>query len=167
VHVVTTIDQIASHARAALVSSSCLVGIDGFDGTGKTTLAFQLARQLAGIRVGLDSYIDKETPADDYVGLIRSEHLKRDIFNLVNLFPFVVVDGVCLLNALESVGVSPNRLVYVKKFSPQGLWHDGFHLENYIAGEPVDSWLAESVYGYHQAKQPHTKALICYHWTEA
>jgi len=166
VEVVTTIEQIASRAKTVSASHGSLIGVDGFDATGKTTLSFELARQLEGIRVGLDSYVARERAADNYVGILRTEHLKRDLLNLVNRFPFVVVEGVCLLKALESAGFSPNLHVYVKRISSQGLWHDGLHLENYAAGTPSGSWLAESVYQYHQAQQPHIKASLCYHWVE-
>lgn len=160
----TTVEQVASHVKATEALGGCLIGIDGFSGTGKTTLAFELAHHLNGIRLGLDSYVSKEKPADCYVGLLRIDHLRRDLGNLLDRFAFVVLDGVCLLKALESIRITPKLLVYVKKHSPQGLWHDGLHLENFLAGACADSWLAESVYRYHQAYQPHTKAAVYYHW---
>jgi len=163
----TTFEQVASFLGGMKGAEGTLVGIDGFDGTGKTTLAFKLAQELSGIRVGLDCYVEKDREADRYVGLLRLEDLSRDISALLRCFPYVVVDGVCLSEALSAIGITPKKIVYVRKISPQGLWHDGFHLEDYVAGSAAGSWLENSVYSYHQQYQPHVTAAVCYSWAEA
>lgn len=165
--ITTTVDAVVQHVRAVKHDSSCLVGVDGFDGSGKTTLAFELARQMDGIRVGLDSYVEKDRDADSYAGLLRLDHLKRDLENLRARFPVVVVDGVCLLEALAAFGAAVDLHIYVKKISPQGLWHPSFHLEDFLAGQPLDSWLERSVYGYHGSHTPHDRAAVHYHWSDA
>ncbi|MEH6413907.1 hypothetical protein [Pseudomonas sp. CGJS7] len=165
--ITTIVDEVVEQVRTIKHESGCLVGIDGFDGSGKTTLAFELARQMDGIRVGLDSYVEKDRDADSYVGLLRLDHLKRDLENLCARFSVVVVDGVCLLEALAVIGASVDLHIYVKKYSPQGLWHPGFHLEDYLAGQPAGSWLERSVYGYHDSYAPHDRAAVHYHWSDA
>lgn len=166
-HVITTINDIAEAVPRKVSAQAVLVGIDGFDGTGKTTLAFALAKKLGGIRVGLDSYIEKDREADRYVGLLRLEDLQRDLIGLSCCFSHVVVDGVCLSEVLEQIGGAPDYIVYVKKVSPQGLWHDGFHLEDYEGGVEAGGWLERSVYSYHCQWQPHLRATACYSWVGA
>jgi hypothetical protein len=162
--VVATVGAIADHVRA-MKARPALIGIDGVEASGKTTLAFDLAHSLGGIRIGLDSYVDRSRDGRTYVDLLRLEHLKRDLTNLRGCFPFTVVDGVCLLSALELVGFLPHLLVYAKKHSPAGLWNAGFDLENFAAGEPAVSWLETSVLQYHLACGPDQKADIHYHWS--
>jgi hypothetical protein len=163
----TTIEQLMALVSVGTSSERVLLGIDGFDGTGKTTLAFTLAEKLGGIRVGLDSYVEKDREADRYVGLLRLQDLARDLSGLLQCFRYVVVDGVCLSEAFAAIGVQPDLVIYVKKISPQGLWHDGFHLEDYSAGARAGGWLANSVYSYHQQYQPHVRASVCYSWAGA
>jgi len=163
----TTIEKLVSLLIAMNETDGTLVGVDGFDGTGKTTLAFKLANELSGIRVGLDCYVEKEREAERYVGLLRLEDLARDISRLLRCFPYVVVDGVCLSEALSAIGITPKKIVYVKKTSLLGLWHKGFDLQNYLAGSTADSWLENSILSYHQHYQPHVTAAVCYSWTEA
>ncbi|HET6433404.1 hypothetical protein [Dyella sp.] len=163
---VTALDELLQAVPDKTTAQSVVVGIDGFDGTGKTTLAYALAERLGGIRVGLDSYVEKDREAERYVGLLRLDALQRDLNGLSRCFSHIIVDGVCLLEAFERLGCTPDYLVYVKKISPQGLWHDGFHLEAYEASE-AGSWLASSVYSYHRVYEPQLKAAACYSWARA
>ena len=164
---VTTVDGLVHAVPGRAAGPAVVVGIDGFDGTGKTTLAFALAEKLGGIRIGLDSYVDKDRDADRYVGLLRLEDLQRDLKRLSDFFSHVVVDGVCLSEVFDELGCAPDYVVYVRKISPQGLWHDGLHLEDYEAGEPAGGWLAHSVYSYHRQYKPHLVATACYSWARA
>lgn len=165
-HTITTIDDLAEAVPRKVSAQAVLVGIDGFDGTRKTSLAFALAQKLGGIRVGLDCYIDKDRKADRYVGLLRLEDLQRDLNGLSCCFSHVVVDGVCLSEVFEQIGGAPDYIVYVKKLSPQGVWDHGFHLKDYEAGGEASSWswLDRSVYSYHSQWQPHLRATACYSW---
>src|SRR5690606_28747202 len=101
---VTNVEKLAALVSSGKTAEPLLLGIDGFDGTGKTTLAFALAKRLIGIRIGLDSYIQKSREADRYVGLLRLEDLARDLNALSRCFQYVVIDGVCLLEALAAIG---------------------------------------------------------------
>ena len=158
----TTPEEIASLLQNVGGEPGALIGIDGVDGVGKTTLAFDLARRMGGIRVGLDCYIDRSKQSERYVGLLRIEDLARDVAELSSRFPCVVVDGVCLLAALREAGLTPAKVIYIKRISQQGLWHDSFHLEDYAAGSLDASWLDKSIYSYHLEYQPHISAAITY-----
>ena len=159
---VTDIDDLVDALPGEVVGRALVLGVDGFDGSGKTTLALELARRVGGIRIGLDCYIDKEVDSDRYVGLLRLENLRRDVRALSSCQPIIVVDGVCLSEAFDKLGCVPDYVVYVKKISAQGLWHDGLHLEDYEAGQVAGSWLEKSVLSYHQQYRPHLVANACY-----
>lgn len=160
-----TPEEVISLLQCMGIEFGALIGIDGVDGVGKTTLAFDLARRMAGIRVGLDCYVDQSRDSEGYVGLLRIEDLARDVSALLRSFPCVVVDGVCLLEALSQAGLTPTKVIYVKKTSLQGIWHDGHHLEDFASGTFDAGWLDRSVYSSHLEHMPHTSASIIYTWS--
>ena len=136
-------------------------------GAGKTTLAFELAKQLSGIRVGLDCYVEKGAEASNYIELLRFDELRRDLEGLCVAFDFVVIDGICLLDAFDAIGVSLDMLVYVKRVSPMGIWQDGFHLEDFEATGESGGWVQKSELDYHLSRRPHEIASLIYQRNEA
>ncbi len=147
----------------SLGSGKKLIAIDGFMSSGKTTLAIQVAEELSGIRVGLDCYVESEREASDYVGLLRLTDLAEDLNKLRAAFDYVVIDGICMLEALESISVSPDLYVYVKRISQMGLWQDGFHLEDYESTGEECNFARQSELEYHASRRPHELAAIVYH----
>jgi hypothetical protein len=109
--------------RSLLVRSSgesrpFLIGIDGRDGAGKSSLASWLAWQLEILTVHLDLYMHSvpgqpgEWRRDDLDHALakRLDREKRP----------VIVEGILLLDALASVGRSPDFLVLVEKDGNEG-----------------------------------------------
>lgn len=90
------VEAVAAAIRSKPKQSWHVVGVDGFMDAGKTTLAFELAQLLGGIRVGLDCYIDRHSEATNYIDKLRLPYLKSHLERLTSAFPFVVVDGICL-----------------------------------------------------------------------
>jgi uridine kinase len=160
-----TVEALVEALQPSLTSRGYLIGVDGFMQAGKTTLAFELAEQLQGIRVSLDAFADRDMETEDYVQKIRVRYLASDLNKLRAAFPVVVTDGICLLQVLEAVSTAPDTLIYVKRISGVGLWNDGLHLEDYEAGDNVrqsTDGLRRSELEYHVKWRTHESANIFY-----
>lgn len=109
-------------ARAVLsenaVGASFVLGIDGNDGVGKTTLANTIAPLLNAFVLSLDDHIEKHK--DGYVSFLRIGEIQAI---LADQTPPLIVEGVCLLAAAERISIRLSRLVYIKLIS-YGEWCD-------------------------------------------
>lgn len=91
-----------------------IVGIDGRDGAGKSTLASWLSWQLGYPAVFLDMFVDPHSRpltwrACDLARVLDSRQRRP-----------VIVEGVLILDALEQVGRNPDFLVFVEKSGNEG-----------------------------------------------
>jgi len=159
---------IADEIRAKNACAGTIIGVDGFMGSGKTTLSFELAELLAGIRVGIDCYVDTGVDATTYVEKLRLINLARDLTKLCAVFPFVILEGICLRNVLERMQLEAGDMVYVKRLSKVGIWHDGLDLEECkFAVEVPTDWLRKNELTYHASCYPHESADFIYQRVEA
>lgn len=167
---------------AALVRKGAYrrVGIDGVDGSGKTTLAKDLTEHLAVELISLDSYLDKKRGS--YLDHLRYEDLKR----IYRAQPRCIVEGVCLLQVLETAGLEIDTLVYVQRMQ-HGVWADERECdldedvdaflegerrlaEMFAAGEAdqasesssIIPSLVEEIIRYHASYRPFEKAAFLY-----
>ncbi|MBW8330313.1 MAG: AAA family ATPase [Thiobacillus sp.] len=164
-----TVEAVASALRHSACSAKHVVGVDGFMGSGKTKLAFELAESLGGIRISLDTYIDRDADAQDYPSKIMRDYLASDLQKLKGAFQFVVIEGICLLEVLAPISWVPDSLVYVKRISTAGLWHDGFHLEDFETNQSTvenQEGLHRSEFEYHSKWRPHERATVVYERVE-
>jgi hypothetical protein len=94
-------------------------GIDGMDGAGKSSIAQGLARKLDAHLIELDSQLNKDQNA-------FAPHLRcADILSeMESVKPIVIVEGVCLLDAIHHCKLSLDHFVYVKRLSTSGYWYD-------------------------------------------
>lgn len=162
---VSTVEAVVSVLRGRAGSAKHVIGVDGFMGSGKTWLALELAESLGGIRISLDSYINRDTETQDYPSKIMQHHLASDLQKLKDAFQFVVVEGICLLEVLVPISAPPDSLVYVKRISTTGLWHDGFHLEDFETNQAIvenQEGLHRSEFEYHSKVRPHESATVIY-----
>jgi hypothetical protein len=93
----------------------------------------------------------------------------EDVDKLKGKFPCIVIEGICLIEVMEIARRNLDTLVYVKRISEQGLWHDGFHLEDYMTNKAMkenEHGLHKSEFDYHVAKLPHENAEIIFERTE-
>jgi hypothetical protein len=88
-----------------------LIGVDGFDGSGKSSLAAWLSWQLEMPAIHLDLYITRYSNPVAF----RSDHLATAINARIQHGRPVIVEGILLLDALASVQRQPGFLVYVEK----------------------------------------------------
>lgn len=116
--------EISNASQAAALLSSyyggvVVVGVDGRDGVGKTTLARELGESIGATVISLDDFVPEKLGA--YVPNLRSNDLASSISSASRP---VIVEGVCLLAALEAVSVDADVLIYVKHVAENGYWYD-------------------------------------------
>lgn len=162
-----------------------LIGIDGMDGCGKSTLASSLSKELGCPHVNIDDHIDKNL--GQYVNHVHYDGLQRQLDEAK--WP-IIIEGVCLLAVLEKMQLSLDTLIYVKRVSNYGSWRDE---DDYEVSEDIDDFmnkkkeglqkfvwaeaciegkdvpddvkfpeLAEEIIRYHYTYRPHEKADIIY-----
>lgn len=148
-------------------SAARLVAFDGFMQSGKSTLAQQVAEVLGAVLISLDSFVDSSREAPDYVGLLKIEELSQQIAATSAVRSIAILEGICMLDALDRLHVIPDIMVYVKRISPMGLWQDGFHLEDYEAFGEECHFARQSELDYHVRRRPHEQPVVVYHRCEA
>ena len=156
----TDADALAHHLVANLPALA-VVGIDGWTGVGKTTLATNLAKTVAGRCLDLDAFLERDRK--HYVGAIRLDDLRS---SLTHSDRPLFVSGVCLREVMTRVGVTPDLNVYVKRMASWG-WADEDELNGNVIQE-VDpsgggSVLRREMRTYHQRWQPHMAADCEFH----
>ena len=103
-----------------------LIGIDGPDGVGKSSLASWLAWQLGMPAVHLDLYIMRNSEPLAW----RTDELARLIGARIDNCRPVIVEGILILDALDCISRRPDFLVYVCGEGGHGL---AGRIENYKA----------------------------------
>jgi uridine kinase len=158
-----------------------LLGIDGTDGSGKTTLAASLSEALGCPHINLDDHIDKNK--GQYVNHVHYPTVKEIIDSAHSQ---IIIEGVCLLAIAERLKVNFDALIYVKRIASYGDWRDEddcnvtedieefmkrkkedlnkfVHADAYLEGKdfPDDTIfpeLAEEIIRYHHTYRPHERA---------
>ncbi len=167
-------DDIEKLATSIRDKGCCRIGIDGTNGAGKSTTASKLAEILGLTHLNLDEYLQKKKGG--FLDYLKYPEIKQKISEL----ECFVIDGVCLLNVLEKIGIDVDCLIYVKRIR-HGLWADKDEcdvtgdIEEYIKREkefvrlikgsnttPDTLGLAEEIIRYHYKYKPHHKAQFCY-----
>lgn len=163
-----------------------IIGIDGMDGAGKSFIANKVATKFDLRHINLDDYVEKNK--GQYAPNIKYDLLRRAIEQSQKP---IIIDGVCLLAILNNMSIEPDLLLYVKRMSSYGIWHDGDRCE---VPEDIDAFisrekeslrsfaklearlegimtnceevkypeLSEELIRYHYNFKPHDKASIIY-----
>jgi len=93
-----------------------LIGIDGIDGSGKSSAASWLSWQLEMPTVYLDLYLVRDSEPLTW----RYEDLSRVLDMQIALQRPVVVEDLTLLRVLQKIGRVPDFLVFVEKDQHEG-----------------------------------------------
>jgi hypothetical protein len=168
-------EKLIDDLAAVSATETVLIGVDGKDGAGKTTLAGKIAGRLGGKVLSLDSYLAENR--ESYVPNLHVCRLRRDVTNASGR---VVLEGACLLAVANKIGITIQKLVYVKRVNQFGLWLDADVCEPKVSAEDVikqQEELAEEYARVEMLTQDGTstaktkkgklpelvKELICYH----
>jgi hypothetical protein len=122
-----------------------LIGIDGGDGSGKSSLASWLSWQLEMPAIHLDIYFVRGSNPLAW----RSDDLARavDGAQLTSQRP-VIVEGVLLLRALQTIGRMPDFLVFIEK-------------------DKHEPGMREDLEGYLNVERPREQASFVLKWSSA
>ena len=163
-HRCTTPEQVAS---AVAEQRARVVAVDGFQASGKTTLARALGAALGCKVISADQYLHRNR--DAFFPHLDLKRLAED----VETAGTCILEGVCCLQVLRAIGGTPNCLVYVKRMAASR-WVDEDALETYTTQglppltEPIDPLakslraLWEEVARYHTQFSPHVVAQVVY-----
>ncbi len=98
--IVKSLDELfAALAAARAARSIRLLGMDGENGVGKTTLATALGPGILAKTIHLDSLLEKDKGGfTDFIDVV---HLAKEVEEALASSTLVVVEGVCLLAVLN------------------------------------------------------------------
>lgn len=124
---VETPSALVARLRSAL-PSAVTIAIDGIHGAGKSMLARALHQALGGTLLSLDDFIHQNQGS-------FLPHLKVDELRaaLTAARPLVVLEGICMLAALDRLRFTPDLLIYVKRIDRHGVWDEE------STGDPTES----------------------------
>jgi hypothetical protein len=110
-----------------------LIGIDGKDGAGKSSLAAWLSWQHEMAAIHLDLYIVKDSDPITW----HLDDLARIIDGQRSLARPLIVEGILLMRALQQVGRTPGFLVFVEKENHESSLPGpmGSYLKSYLPNE--------------------------------
>jgi hypothetical protein len=180
----TICDSVDAVARAVSSAGWARIGIDGVDGSGKSSLAASLALQLGSVALDLDDFLNKNQGG--FVEFLDYEALRAAMSET----PMLVISGVCLRAALYRMDCSLDAHIYVKRTrhelwadEPECVFPDGLpaaiaeHRRNaallarFESGEPVGAGaqvaevqhsLTEEIMRYHDDYRPHEVADLVF-----
>jgi len=143
-------------ARIEHLPRPAVIGVEGFSGSGKTRLADDLAARLSATALHLDRFLP--APAGGPQPYVERLDLPA-LAAALTTDPVAIVEGICLRDALERIGIALDFAVYVKRVSPQGVWNDGHNMDDFRAGrDTVTREPERSDMLYHCAREPHKLA---------
>jgi uridine kinase len=109
-----------------------LIGVDGLDGSGKSSLAAWLSWQLEMPAIHLDLYVIPDTDPLEF----RTDHLAAAVCARLETRRPLIVEGILLLDVLASVGRRPDFLIYVEKEGNRPSSTLSRHLNPYLEKQP-------------------------------
>ena len=154
-------DSAEAIAHEARMRGVTWAWVEGFSEAGKSTFAYRLAHAMGWQTVmSLDNMaleMGKQPPDSPRY----ADHLDRDrILAVINSGVPLVVEGVCLRDAVEGMRADATLRIYIARVSRPGtgalIWHDAVEME-----EPArarDNWLVRDVFDYHRRVQPHASS---------
>lgn len=141
-------------------TTSAIIGIDGWTGVGKTTLARSLADVSSASAYDVDSALDRDRKS--FVSALRLNEISEALAQPSGI---LFVSGVCFRQILHNAECSADAHIYIKRMATWG-WAD----EDEVAGCGVSEvpgasgdLLREEMRLYHREWQPHHRADYEFH----
>jgi len=142
----------------ARFDQGAIIGIDGWTGVGKSTLAKALTEETGGTSYDIDEALDRDRQC--YTSALRLDEIEQNLSGEGLLF----VSGICLRQVLELVKVQAEAYVYVKRMATWG-WADEddvFGKIPEITGASGET-LRQELRHYHSEWTPHLSATFEFH----
>ncbi len=158
-----TVDNVDTLAQdiVARFEAPVIIGVDGWTGVGKTTLAKALALKTNGSWFDLDDALNRDQNC--YIAALCYPSIRRW---LAQVDDYGFISGVCLRQVLEIVEFEALAHVYVKRMATWG-WADEDELRggilSSISGSTGGNSLRRELRNYHAKWQPHNVADYEFH----
>jgi hypothetical protein len=134
--------------------------------SGKTYLSNEIRASLGCQVIHTDDFVAPGDESLPYVDRLNYEQLRSFLEN--ENPSIILLDGICLRQILARIHITPALFIYVKRIAPNGIWHDGFHLESYEANEQsITEEPEQSDLRYHAIEHPHERADVIFHRPES
>ena len=144
-----------------------IIGIDGFPSAGKTTLAGGLSMFLDADVVSTDDHVEIQGGNREYIDRLNLAGIKDSAEKSIHAGRRVILEGICLREIIARSEIPAGSIVhvYVKQLSKNSdLWHDGWVLEDFKAGDFVGRGVELSAFRYHEKVCPHKLANFEFRW---
>jgi len=176
--IVHTVDAVEAWLRGSIqLDKPLLIGVDGFDGAGKSHLTRALSNRCGFPYIAVDDdrfrarHFDDGSGVTSYADTTNIAKLREEASSLRRgALPFLV-DAVTLGDVLTAVGEKADVRIYVMKLSENFLvadlvWHEQYNIAGFEDGsfplEPPP--LARCILEYHAQSKPHERADLIYAW---
>jgi len=119
-------DKITDEIKNEISSKSVIIiSIDGKDGSGKSTFAENISKQLNAVHIDLDEdkYLIKNKST--YVDFIKYSVLEDELDSLKKMEAIIVIEEICILKILDRLKIESGLKIYVKKLTRFGYWFEG------------------------------------------
>lgn len=144
------------------IPPASIITIEGFSGSGKTTIADHLSRILNIHHIDTDCFIENRTGKEPYINLLDLEHISEIIQSFLTRNKSILFSGICVRDVLQKIDFQTSFSIYVKQISSNGLWHGGLNIEDSINDmdslSNIDREPHKSDMEYHIHVKPHEKA---------
>jgi len=144
-----------AHALRERLRAAAIIGIDGWTGSGKTTLSKALAARMGGATFDLDKALTRDQRR--YVTAIRLDEVAEALSHANQL---MFVSGICLRQVLKDAGCAASVYIYVKRMAAWG-WADEDELVPGLIPEvrgASGELVREELRSYHERWKPHLQA---------
>ena len=167
--VIDSFDELVSKLTNDINDGLKLIGIDGFQASGKTTLSKALKTALGEniAIIDVDDFIIKQeklptNQRKSYLDVIDKEKLKERISYCMDNDLRILINGVCLLDILIFLNIRAEKIIYLKRCVRYGdhiFWKD----EPSLASDQNNlTYLDKELLDYHQRTKAHESADYIY-----
>lgn len=141
------------------LKSKGIVSIDGVDGVGKSTLASKIAKELSFPLIEIDIFVQEKQSG--YIDHIDYNRLKKRIRENIIENRLVILEGICIQQVLDKIGLNSFIKIYVKVIDSYGFWMD--EIRFFPSDKSADEVIAErKTKGFSLG---HVEEIIRYHYT--